>query len=338
MYNTVAGTPTVSIGELADDGTSQIESTTSGNAGGVAANFAIGSLNTSTTYGGSIIDATVGIIKVGTGTLTLTNATLTYGGQTTVSNGVLVLGASVTLPNSTPINMGPSGTLDVSAFGTLNLAAAQTLQGSGTLDGSVAVAGTVSPGGANSIGTLTVTNDANITGTLLMELNKTNSPTTNDMLVAQTIEVSGTLTVNNIGSDVQVGDTYKLLSVPATGTFTATNLPAFTSNGSPIVWTNKLGIDGTIQVLSITEVAPTTNANITKVLLSGTNVVVIGTNNNVPNTSFHYVALTSTNIAIPLSNWVPVVTNGFNPDGTFDYTNPIVPGTPRQFIDIKAVL
>ena len=62
-----------------------------------------------------------------------------------------------------------------------------------------------------------------------------------------------------------------------------------------------------------------------------------GTNNNVPNTNFHYIVLTSTNLSVPLSNWTSVVTNPFTTNGTFDYTNPIVPGTPRQFIDVKAV-
>jgi hypothetical protein len=47
--------------------------------------------------------------------------------------------------------------------------------------------------------------------------------------------------------------------------------------------------------------------------------------------------LTSTNISLPFSNWTYVVTNGFNHDGTFDYTNPIVPGTPHQYINVEAV-
>jgi autotransporter-associated beta strand protein len=250
LYNTVAGTPTIAIGELADDGSATIESTTSGNAGGVAANFAVGGLNTSTNFGGNIID-NVGIIKVGLGTWTLTGATLTYSGQTTVSNGVLALGASTTLPNSTPITLAAAGTLDVSAAGTLTLAA-QTIQGNGKLNGSLATGSgtTVSPGGANAIGTLTVTNDVNLAGTIIMELNRTNSPATNDLLVATTIEAGGTLQVNNLGPDLHTGDTFKLFSVPVTGAFTATNLPVTTGNGSiTYVWTNKLAIDGTIQVL-----------------------------------------------------------------------------------------
>ena len=91
-------------------------------------------------------------------------------------------------------------------------------------------------------------------------------------------------------------------------------------------------------VATIAPVNPSTNATITRAVLSGTNLVVMGTNNNVPNTSFHYAVLTATNLNTPLSNWILVLSNGgFNPDGTFDYTNPIVPGTPRQFIDVKAV-
>src|SRR6185369_2107 len=108
--------------------------------------------------------------------------------------------------------------------------------------------------------------------------------------------------------------------------------------GSGLAWdTNFLSVDGTLHIVTGVVTDPTTNAAITKVTLSGTNVLVHGTNNNVPNTSFHYVVLSSTNLLLPLSNWTPVVTNPFNPDGTFDYTNPIVPGTPRQFIDVKAV-
>lgn len=83
--------------------------------------------------------------------------------------------------------------------------------------------------------------------------------------------------------------------------------------------------------------APTDSASITAEFRSGTNLVIEGTNNNVPNTSFHYEVLSSTNIATPLSNWTPIVTNPFNADGTFDYTNPILPGTPQQYIDVKAV-
>jgi hypothetical protein len=41
--------------------------------------------------------------------------------------------------------------------------------------------------------------------------------------------------------------------------------------------------------------------------------------------------LGSSNIAAPLSNWVPVFTNLFDASGNFDFTNPASPGQPREF-------
>ena len=92
---------------------------------------------------------------------------------------------------------------------------------------------------------------------------------------------------------------------------------------------------GSITVGTIT--SPTTNATISEVTLVGTNLVIHGMNNNVPNTSFHYVVLSSTNLALPLSNWTPLVTNSFNLDGTFDYTNAVVPSIPQQFLNVEVV-
>jgi hypothetical protein len=131
------------------------------------------------------------------------------------------------------------------------------------------------------------------------------------------------------------GQTFKLFNASAyNGAFAVTNLPSLSAGLS---WnTANLGVNGTISVTG-TASGPSTNASITKVSLSGANLLVHGTNNNVPNTSFHYVVLGSTNVALPLSSWTPLATNPFNADGTFDYTNPVVQGTPRQFIDVKAV-
>jgi hypothetical protein len=109
------------------------------------------------------------------------------------------------------------------------------------------------------------------------------------------------------------------------------------SPGSGLSWdTNSLAVDGTLKISVGPVTGPTTNANITSETLSGTNLLIHGTNNNVPKTEFHYVVLTSTNLNAPLSSWTPVATNPFT-GATFDYTNPIVPGTPQQFIDVQAV-
>ena len=50
-----------------------------------------------------------------------------------------------------------------------------------------------------------------------------------------------------------------------------------------------------------------------------------------------YTVLTSTNIHAPLSSWTPLPTNQFNPNGTFDFTNAIVPSQPRLFYNVMVV-
>ena len=84
------------------------------------------------------------------------------------------------------------------------------------------------------------------------------------MIVAASVAVGGTLQVNNLGSDLHTGDTFKLFSTAVTGAFAITNLPVTTGNGLiTYVWTNKLAIDGSIQVLVGVPNVNTTPTNIT---------------------------------------------------------------------------
>ena len=260
LYSQVAGTPTVPIGELAGLAGTSIASTSSGGGGGVAANFAIGGLNTSTNFSGSIID-NVGIIKVGSGTLTLDNAVLTYTGITTVSNGTLAFTAS--LPSSTAFALAAPGILDISALGTLTVNG--TINGNGTIRGSLAVAGTATIGFTNAIGTLTVTNDVNLSGTTYMELNRTNAVGgTNDQISAQTITLGGTVTVTNIGSALHVGDTFKLFKASGalSGSIGTLNLPATDANNMGYTWTDNTAVNGTITVLTAVSLVNQTPAPI----------------------------------------------------------------------------
>ena len=82
--------------------------------------------------------------------------------------------------------------------------------------------------------------------------------------------------------------------------------------------------------------APFTNASILGVTLSGTNIVIHGTNNN-GGQNFHYAVLAATNLTVPKTNWTIMETNSFNPDGTFNYTNPVSPGNLQQFFDVMVV-
>jgi autotransporter-associated beta strand protein len=266
LYGRLGGTPTIPIGELAGgDDSDSIVSTSPAGAGGQAANFMIGGLNTTTNFNGRILDS-VGIIKVGTGSLTLTNVNMAYTGITTVSNGVLVFTGA--LPPSSRFNLASPGVLDISALSPLTVgsATAQTIQGNGTLLGSLVVgsSGSVLPGFTNGIGTLTVTNDVNLGGTAFMELNRANTGSTNDQIASQTITLGGTLNVTNLGPALKVGDTFKLFNATTiSGSFATENLPATDATGYVYTWTNNLALNGTITVLTSVLPVNTTPTNIT---------------------------------------------------------------------------
>jgi len=259
----------------------------------------------------------------------------TDGGLTKVGNGVVALTAANTYTGPTVVS---SGTFEVdgSIAGTsVTVSNGATLSGTGTVGAPVVINpnGTLSPG--PGIGTLTLSGDLTLNGYLAVEVDNSAAPSSDLCTVSGALSAgSGTVVVTNIGANaLNVGNSFALFNKPVVNGAAVTITPA---PGVGLAWANHLAVDGTISVVSAPS-GPTTNATITSVTLSGTNLVIHGTNNNVPNTNFHYLVLSATNIATALSNWVPMTTNSFNADGTFNYTNPIVPGVPQQFMDVQVV-
>ena len=176
----------------------------------------------------------------------------TYQGITDIRSGrTLALGGNGSISSSTNISLAASSILDVSGRTdqTLTLLSGQTLQGNGTLNGNLLVGSgaTVSPGGANAIGTLTVTNAITLAGNTLIELNKTNSA--NDQLsqVAGVITYGGTLTVNNLGGTLAAGDSFKVFNAASySGTFNLVT-PA---PGPGLAWDTTGLNTGTIKVVA----------------------------------------------------------------------------------------
>jgi autotransporter-associated beta strand protein/T5SS/PEP-CTERM-associated repeat protein len=205
------------------------------------------------------------------------------------------------------------------------------LIGNGTISGpqiagtlSVQSGGTVAPG--NSIGIISLNNPPGLNGSLLMEISKSGGVVTNDQLQVlgplHTLSYGGTLTVTRLGADALArGDRFPLFSASSYGgAFTQVTLPAL---GPGLAWTNKLLVDGSIQVISLP--VPLFSA----LLRSGsTNLVFSGTGGP---TNAPYRVLTSTNVALPLTNWVALLTNQFDANGIFTFTNSISPSVSTRF-------
>ena len=62
--------------------------------------------------------------------------------------------------------------------------------------------------------------------------------------------------------------------------------------------------------------------------ISGNNLIFTGAGGIVGGT---YYLLSSTNLALPLTNWTIIATNHFDGIGSFNFTNSTDPNTPRSF-------
>lgn len=284
-----------------------------------------------------VISGDGSLTKTGSSPLILT-ANNTYTGDTLINAGALRLGGDGSISNSLNVVIASGATLTVTGRvdTTFTVLSGQTLSGSGIVAGNLTAnpGSTITPGGVGTIGALTVSNAIVLGGTLSMDLNQDTH--TNDLLRCNNgITYGGALSLSVIGNPLTNGASFKLFSGSGYSGSFASIVPATPGNG--LAWNTNTLSTGILSVVPGAITGPTTNATITSVKTSGTNLLIHGVNNNVPNTSFHFAVLTSTNIALPLSNWTAVLTNPFNPDGTFDYTNPIVTTTPRLFIDVQAV-
>jgi T5SS/PEP-CTERM-associated repeat protein len=201
-----------------------------------------------------------------------------------------------------------------------------SLIGTGSIAGLVVVqpGGTLSPG--TSIGSFSLDTTPTLQGMTIMEIVKNGATRTNDQIrmPAASLVYGGALTVSNLGpTALTVGDRFQLfLAASYSGSFSPLTLPPLNSG---LDWTNKLSVDGSIEVVG----AP----RFTNITASGTNMIVAGTNGT---TSGNYAVLTATNVTLPLSNWVSIATNPFNSGGGFSFTNGIAPGELQRYFRLRS--
>jgi autotransporter-associated beta strand protein len=272
-------------------------------------------------------------VGAGTGTLWLEVAN-NYSGATVISNTYqIVVGASSSLGSSSLIRVDSGATLDVSAPASLSLGAGQTLSGAGTVIGGNVhfnTGSTLAPGFPDN-NPYTLTMNGNLTlqsgSTNLVVVKKTTSVANDTVVGLTSVTMAGTLVINNVGNPLAAGDAIQLFSASSSYSISFANVIP-TTPGSGLIWDySTLNSDGKLRVIAIPQ------PDITDIMVGGGNVVLSGTNNG--SASTHYVVFSSTNVTLPLNQWQPLVTNPFNPDGSFSWTYTIVPAETSRFYRLQ---
>ena len=257
-----------------------------------------------------------GLAKLGSGTLTLSGAS-TFTGPTLVSAGTLALASSGSIAASTNIGVAAGAVFDVSSVSGYSLGSGRTLWGNGTVNGNCTLgSGAILAPGSNAIGRLTFNHALALAAgsTNLFEIS--HSPLTNDSVaVAGALTGGGTLVVTSLSGTLAAGDSFKLFNAGNYSVaFTNVVLPSL--NDSSLAWnTNALATNG---VISVVVAAPPTPPVFSSAAWSDNHFVFCATG-GVAGADFYL--LNSTNLAVPMSNWARLLTNQFDSNGSFNYTN-----------------
>jgi polygalacturonase len=222
----------------------------------------------------------------------------------------------------------------------LNLTNSTTGNGIETMDGLTSAntlalySAQASMTAADAFGTTPITLN-NATLTISNSLSLPGGSAVNFALGTNTARVAatGSLTLNST------------LNLSGAGGFGPGNYTLFTYNGSlsgtPVLgatpptsghaWLYQLSTATPGQVNFVVANPPPPVIN-SVTLNSGTNLVVSGSGGT---TNFSYYVLTSTNVALPLTQWTRIATNQFLSNGNFTFTNLISAGTPQKFYTLQ---
>jgi len=306
-------------------------------------NGEIDTTNFSTTLSWGIRDVagqSGGLIKAGVGQLTLTG-TNTYTADTTVNNGVLDVANQLSLMNSTLTPNGGTVVFDSLAGNTFQVGGlAANTSGPGYDLGLTNSAGapiTLIIGSTNSVSpyypaVLSGPGAVVYAGTAIQNLAGANAYTGNTMVNSGTLEIgqptvasNSTVSVAN-GAVLQLdfGVTNQIGALVLGGTNQAPGVYS-AANATPFITGS-----GSLLVVSTGPGQFTNSTGITGFSLNGANVVLNATNGQAGDA---YYLLSSTNLALPLSQWMPVATNVLGSSGNFTFigTNVVLPGANHQF-------
>jgi fibronectin-binding autotransporter adhesin len=242
------------------------------------------------------------------------------------------LGTSATLAVSGSINLGVTGGGGIQASGTLNISGGTVTAGgivcgiSGTTSAISLNGGTLAVGTAGSpaapISSLILGG-----GTLLVDLNGA-AGVTNIVAASLSVNAATTLGLNSVTA-AAAGVSYPLLSYTGGDPFTS-----FTVLPLPSGYVGSFIDDAPHNLISVrfTTVPNPLPAHITSVSVLGTTLNITATNGLAGG---QYVLVGATNLTMPVSQWVPLLTNTFNASGGLNLsTNIINPAVPQEFFRV----
>jgi autotransporter-associated beta strand protein len=239
----------------------------------------------------------------GTWTLSGTN---TFTGRTIVNAGVLDV----------------SGALDGSAY--VLVFPGATLAGSGFISGAVTNSGSLFPGQDGTLGTLTVSNALfqDYGSSAIFDVGNSGNDQVRGLT---TVVYGGVLKVNVLGT-LGGNCVFKLFDAQSYGgAFDGFDLPDI----SPLSWdTSQLPVNGTLRAVGGESVTPTITSvsvgDLGSISLAGTGTIVAP-----------YGILASTNVALPLSEWVNIGGGTFS-NGLFLYTDLQATNYPQRYYRVVA--
>jgi fibronectin-binding autotransporter adhesin len=173
--------------------------------------------------------APISVAKGGAGTLTLSGAN-TYAGASIISNGVFNLTGSISSTGGVFVAGG-------------------ALAGNGTINDNVTVQSSIP---SATLDSLTVNGNYTISGVLAVDANRAGFAADFTTVSGGLSATGGSIQVNNLGANLQVGDTFILFNKVVSGG------GALAVVGGGATWNNNLEVDGTIQVASVVPTTPTT--------------------------------------------------------------------------------
>lgn len=286
------------------------------------------------------------ITFIGPGTAVFTASQL-YTGDTTVTNSATLALTDGALLDSSNIVLA-SGTINVTgqSDSTLHLQNqpspgtgpynfGQTLVGSGMILGGLDAgnsAVTVAPTGGRTGGTtgiINVSGSVTLGGTTRMELDRTSSPNCDQLTSSASINYGGTLVVTNIGSRLHAGDSFTLFS--ATSGYNATSFSSIVLPNYYVWNTSQLPGNGSVSVVAVLPPPVIASVNYSQV---ESGILTFNATNGAANGS--YTLLTSTNVALPLSQWTTAAAGNFNGSGNLTGLNVTNTVGPQRFYTLSA--